>query len=49
METKVLKFETVEEFLKEKKKKFEKRDNELKKIAELKEVEQGQGTMEEYI
>jgi len=43
-----IKFEIVGEFLEEIKKKFG-RDNESKKVAELKQVEQGSRVMEKYV
>lgn len=47
LKTGVLEFEIVGEFLEEIKKEFEGGDNESRKVAELKQVEQESRTMEE--
>lgn len=49
LEIRILEFETVGKFLEEIKKKFGGEVEELKKVTELKEVEQEQWTMDEYI
>jgi len=48
LEIGILSFEIVRKFL-EKIKEFEGEENELRKVIELKEIEQGQQTMDEYI
>ena len=49
LETGVLDFKIVEQFLKEIKKKFEGKDKKSRKVVQLKQFEQDQQTMDEYI
>ena len=49
LEAEELKFEMVREILAEIKKEFGKREEELAKVAELKKLEQGGRTMEEFV
>ena len=49
LKAEALEFKTIGEFLEEIKKEFEERDEELKQVAELKELKQRQWTMEEFI
>lgn len=49
IEVERVKFELAEYFLVELKKKFRGGDDELAKVAELKRVEQGRKTMEEFV
>ena len=45
----ILEFKIVREFLKKIKKKFGRGSKKLRKVAELKQVEQGQWTMDEFV
>ena len=49
LETGKIEFESVGEFLAEIKKEFGEGDEELVKVAELKKIEQGERTMEEFV
>jgi len=49
LETGEIEFESVREFLAEIRKEFRGRDEELVKVAELKKIEQGGRTMEEFV
>jgi len=49
LEVEVLEFGMVEEFLEVIKKEFEERDDESRKVAELKQIEQGNRIMEEFV
>jgi len=49
LEAEVLEYEIAREFLTDIKKKFEGRDKETVKVAELKRIEQGEKTIEEFI
>lgn len=49
MEIKTLEYTTVEKFLVDFKKEFDKEDDKIMKMAELKKVEQGSKTMEEFV
>ena len=49
LEAGVLEYETVEEFLTDIRKEFRERDKESVKVAELKQLEQGGKTMEEFV
>ena len=49
LETRVLEFEIVGDFLKEIKKEFDRGDEESKKVTELKETEQDQQIIDEFI
>ena len=49
MKARISEFEIVEEFLEEIKKEFGDGDKKLKEIAKLKELEQDQQTIDEYI
>jgi len=49
LEVEVLEFEMVEEFLEVIKKEFGERDDESRKVAELKQIEQGNRIMEEFV
>jgi len=49
LESKNLSYATVRKFLLDLKEEFDRRDNETIKVAELKKVEQGSKTMEEFM
>ena len=49
MEEGLLEYKTVGEFLADIKKEFRRGDEEIVKVAELKRLEQGERTMEEFI
>lgn len=49
MEEGLLEYKTVREFLADIKKEFRRGDEEIVKVAELKRLEQGERTMEEFI
>ena len=49
LEVEVLEFGMVEEFLEVIKKEFGERDDESRKVAELKQIEQGNRIMEEFM
>lgn len=49
LEVEVLEFGMVEEFLEVIKKEFGERDDESRKVAELKQIEQGNRIMEEFV
>ena len=49
LEERLLEYKTVEEFLADIKKKFGEEDKEGVKVAELKRLEQGSKTMEEFV
>ena len=49
LEIREVKFELVEEFLLELRKKFKEEDEKLVKVAELRRIEQEEKTMEEFV